>query len=146
MIEPDAQDGKRHMMLGEESQVFADVRMDHAVVENSAGLIDAAVGGQLGLAAVPVGDGDAFVKSLGGAHDGTFGVANWEGPEFYGDTVSGLVAQRDAMGLDRLAFAHGDGSGGTGSRQVIVVAVGFAEKVVVVHPADHVLAKVSGDA
>jgi len=45
------------------------------------------------------------------------------------------------MGLDRLAFAHGDGSGGTGSRQVIVVAVGFAEKVVVVHPADHVLAK-----
>src|ERR1700741_1379037 len=115
MIGLEAQDRKWHVMLGEDSQVLADVRMDHAVVENPAGLIDAAVGGPLGLAAVPVREGEALVKSLGGAHDGAFGVANGKAPKFYGDTVSGLVAQRDAMSLDGLALAHGDRSRGTGS-------------------------------
>jgi hypothetical protein len=92
MIELDAQNGKRHVMLGEDSEALAHVRVDHAVIEDSAGLIEAAVSSELGLAAVPVGAGDALVKSFGAAHDGAVGVANWKGPEFYGDAVSGLVS------------------------------------------------------
>jgi len=131
-------------MLREESQVLANVRMDHAVVENTARLIDAAIGGEFGLAAVPVGDRDAFVKRFGGPHDGAFGIANGKGPKVHGDTVAGLVAQGNSMSLDGLTLAHGDRSAGAGPRQVVVVAVGFAEKVIVVRSADDVLAKVPG--
>jgi hypothetical protein len=92
MIELDAQDGKRHVMLGEDPEALAHVRVDHAVIEDSAGLIDAAVSSELGLAAAPVGNGDALVKGFGCAHDGAVGVANWKGPEFYRDAVSGLVS------------------------------------------------------
>jgi hypothetical protein len=50
------------------------------------------------------------------------------------------------VGLDRLALAHGNRGGGAWPGKVVVVAVGLAEKIVVVRTADDFLAEISGDA
>ena len=60
--------------------------------------------------------------------------------------MSGLVPQGDPVSLDGLALAYRDGSWRERAGQVLIVAVGFSEKVVVVNSPDDVLPKISGDA
>src|SRR5262249_2389674 len=87
MIHFHAEDGERNVMLFEEADVFADVRLGHAVIEDAAGFVDTAVGGEFGLAAIPFGERDAFFKALGGADDDAFGVADRKGPELNGNAM-----------------------------------------------------------
>jgi hypothetical protein len=60
--------------------------------------------------------------------------------------MPGLVPQRDSVSLDGLALGYRDRGWRKRAGQVLIVAVGFSEKVVVVNSPDDVLPKISGDA
>jgi hypothetical protein len=95
MIHLHAEDGKRDVMVFEEADIFADVRLRDAVIEDAAGFVDAAVGGELGLAAIPFGERDAFFETFGGADDDAVGIAHRKSPELYGNAMTGFVAHGD---------------------------------------------------
>jgi hypothetical protein len=145
MIELHAEDRERDVMLFEETDVFADVSLRDAVIEDAAGFVDAAIGGELGLAAIPFGEGDAFLETFGGADDDTVGIAHGKSPQLNRDAVAGFMAHRNE-GLGGFAFAHGGGGGSVRAGKLVVFAVGLAEKIVGVETADDVLAKIAGDA
>src|SRR5580698_5150166 len=145
MIHLHAKDGERDVMLFEDADIFSDMRLSDAVIEDAAGFVDAAVGGEFGLAAIPLGESNAFFEAFGGADDDAFGIADGERPELHGNAVAGLVAHRDER-LRRLAVAHGSGGGSKIATELVVFAIRLAEKIVGVEAADDVLAEIASDA
>jgi hypothetical protein len=145
MIHLHAENGEREMMLFEEADIFTDVRLRYAVIEDAAGFVDAAVGGEFGLATIPIRERNAFFETLGGADDGAVGIADGKSPELNGDAVAGFVTHGDER-LGGFAVAHGGGGGSEIAGELIVFAIGFTEEIVGVEAADDVLAKVAGDA
>ena len=63
------------------------------MVEDAAGLVDAAVGCELGLAAIPLRERDAFLEALRGADDRAFGISYRKRPELHGYAVARLMTQ-----------------------------------------------------
>ena len=116
-----------------------------AVIEDAAGFVDAAVGGEFSLAAIPFGERDAFLKAFGSADNDTFGIADGERPELNGDAMAGFVAHGDER-LGGLAFTDGGGGGRVCAGELIVFSVGLTEKIVGVEAADDVLTEIAGDA
>jgi hypothetical protein len=145
MIHLHAEDGKWNVMFFEDADVFGDMRLRDAVIEDAAGFVDAAIGGEFRLTAIPFGEGDAFFETLGGSDDGAVGIANGESPDLNGDAMAGFVAHGDER-LGGLAVAHRGGGGSERAGEFIVFAVGLAEKIVGVEAAEDVLAKIAGDA
>ena len=115
------------------------------MIEDAAGFVDAAVGGEFGLATIPIRERNAFFETLGGADDGAVGITHGKSPELDGDAMAGFVAHGDER-LGGLAFAHGGGGGSEIAGELVVFTVGLAEKIVGVEAADDVLAEIAGDA
>ena len=115
------------------------------MIEDAAGFVDAAVSGELGLAAVPFSERDAFFETFGGTDDDAIGIPYRESPELNRNAVAGFVAHGNE-GLRGPTFAHGGGSRRERAGEFVVFAVGFAEKIVGVEAADDVLTEVAGDA
>jgi hypothetical protein len=145
MIHLHAEDGEWNVMFFEEAYVFANVRLRDAMIEDAAGFIDAAVRGELGLAAIPFGERNTFFEAFGGADDDAIGIAHRESPELNRNAVAGFVAHGNE-GLRGLAFAHGSSGRGVRAGELIVFAVGLAEEIVGVQTPYDVLAEITGDA
>ena len=145
VIELHAEDGERNVVFFEEADVFADVGLRDAVIEHAARFVDAAVGGELGLAAIPFGERDAFFETFGGADDDAFRIAHRKSPELNRDAVAGFMTHGDQR-LREPALAHRSGGGSECAGELIVFAIGFTEEIIGEKAADDVLAQVAGDA